>query len=44
MWRRYIDAIPVSRVYDLAAEARRRASAWSDFAEELEAKVRGSKP
>lgn len=43
-WSRYLDAVPLSRVYDLATEARRRAKAWNDFAEELEFKVRGQKP
>jgi ParB-like chromosome segregation protein Spo0J len=42
-WRRYLDAVPLSRIYDLAAEARRRANAWNAFAEELEFKVRSSK-
>jgi ParB-like chromosome segregation protein Spo0J len=42
-WSQHVNAIPVSRAYNLAAEARRRAAAWNEFADELEFKVR-SKP
>jgi len=39
----HLDSVPLSRVYDLAAEARRRASAWNAFADALEFKVRHAK-
>jgi hypothetical protein len=35
-WRRYLGAVPRSRVYLVADEARRRAQYWSDFARALE--------
>jgi ParB-like chromosome segregation protein Spo0J len=36
----YVHAIPMSRTYNLAAEARRRAAVWAEFADELEMIVR----
>jgi len=39
-WSRHFDSIPMSRAYNLAAEARRRAAAWNEFADELEFRVR----
>ena len=33
--------IPFSRVYEVADEARRRASAWQEFASSVEARARG---
>jgi ParB-like chromosome segregation protein Spo0J len=35
-WRDYVDAIPISRAYDVGDEARRRAKQWLDFASALE--------
>jgi len=35
-----VDEVPLSRVYDIADEARRRARYWSDFAESLEQRTR----
>ena len=32
--------VPLSRVYEIADEARRRASFWSDFAANLESRIR----
>jgi len=37
-----VGAVPLSRIYEVADEARRRARFWTDFAEELEGRVRGS--
>lgn len=39
-WRRLVGAVPVSRVYELAAEASRRARSWERLAEALEGRVR----
>ncbi|HSS11575.1 MAG TPA: helix-turn-helix domain-containing protein [Acidimicrobiales bacterium] len=39
-WRAYVVAVPLSRVYELADEARRRAACWQQFAVNLEARVR----
>jgi hypothetical protein len=36
-WRSLIEGIPISRVYEIADEARRRALAWNEFASALEA-------
>jgi ParB-like chromosome segregation protein Spo0J len=44
VWAAHLDSVPLSRVYDLAAEARRRGSAWNAFADELEFKSRHGKP
>lgn len=38
-WATHLKAAPLSRVYDLATEARRRAASWVAFAEALEAKA-----
>jgi len=40
-WCRYLDAIPLSRIYEVADEARRRAAVWYEFAQTLEARVKG---
>ena len=37
---RYVEAVPLSRVYEIADEARRRADFWTRFAVALESKVR----
>lgn len=42
VWRR-VDAVPLSRVYEIADEARRRATAWTQFARTLEARSSASK-
>jgi hypothetical protein len=34
-WEVHVGAVPLSRVYEIADEARRRASAWSEFATAL---------
>jgi ParB-like chromosome segregation protein Spo0J len=39
-WRGFLDGIPISRVYEVADEARRRATEWSEFATLLESRVR----
>ena len=39
-WTDYVSAVPLSRVYVIADEARRRARIWRDFAETLEGRVR----
>jgi ParB-like chromosome segregation protein Spo0J len=44
VWASHMDSVPLSRVYDLAAEARRRGSEWNAFADELECKSRSGKP
>jgi hypothetical protein len=36
----YVDAVPLSRVYEIADEARRRAEFWTRFALALEGRVR----
>ena len=40
-WRAMLSGIPFSRVYEVADEARRRASAWQEFANSVEARARG---
>ena len=40
-WRAMVSGIPFSRVYEVADEARRRASAWQEFASSVEARARG---
>jgi ParB-like chromosome segregation protein Spo0J len=37
---RHVECIPVSRIYEVADEARRRADSWREFAELLESRVR----
>jgi hypothetical protein len=39
-WREYAAIVPISRAYELADEARRRANAWCEFALSVEAKIR----
>jgi ParB-like chromosome segregation protein Spo0J len=39
-WQRHVDTIPLSRVYEVADEARRRARAWTEFAEAVEGRAR----
>jgi hypothetical protein len=38
-WSGHVDAVPLSRVYEVADEARRRASAWNEFADSLVARA-----
>lgn len=38
--RSFVDAVPISRVYEVADEARRRAEVWRAFATDLEDRVR----
>jgi hypothetical protein len=38
-WSGHVDAVPLSRIYEVADEARRRASAWNEFADSLVARV-----
>lgn len=40
-WRSFLQGIPVSRIYEIADEARRRAAVWQDFAGLLEDRIRG---
>ena len=40
-WRQYISSVPTSRVYEIADEARCRATSWRDFADALEARISG---
>ncbi|MBO0730663.1 MAG: hypothetical protein J2P57_15510, partial [Acidimicrobiaceae bacterium] len=39
-WETLVDAIPVSRIYEIADEARRRSAAWLQFASAVEGRVR----
>lgn len=39
LWQ-YAETVPLSRIYEIADEARRRAEFWSRFAEAIEGKVR----
>jgi ParB-like chromosome segregation protein Spo0J len=39
---RHLSTIPLSRVYEIADEAQRRANAWTAFARKLEARTRSS--
>jgi ParB-like chromosome segregation protein Spo0J len=39
-WTRHVEAMPLSRIYEVADEARRRADAWTHFAEAVETRVR----
>jgi len=43
-WARHIPAVPLSRVYEVADEARRRARLWQEFADGLEGRARRSPP
>lgn len=38
-WRDHVMDVPLGKVYEMADEARRRASAWLDFARRLEARA-----
>jgi hypothetical protein len=38
----FVDAVPLSRVYEIEAEARRRAAAWAEFAGALAARAAAS--
>ena len=37
-WRQHVEGIPISRVYEIADEARRRAQRWLEFSSLLEAR------
>lgn len=39
-WRAYVDAVPLSRAYEVADQARAYAVAWKDFAEAVERRTR----
>jgi ParB-like chromosome segregation protein Spo0J len=39
-WSRFVPVVPLSRIYWVADEARRRAAAWTSFARMLESRVR----
>ncbi len=39
-WPRFVDAVPLSRVYEIADQARAYAEAWRSFAEVLERRTR----
>ena len=39
-WLSFICRVPLGRIYEVADEARRRASAWEQFAEQLESRLR----
>jgi ParB-like chromosome segregation protein Spo0J len=38
-WKKYVETVPLSRVYAIADEARRRAETWSNFAKALSTRV-----
>lgn len=38
-WREFVHAVPLSRVYEIVDEARRRSTEWTGFAQALEARV-----
>jgi ParB-like chromosome segregation protein Spo0J len=40
-WERFVEMVPMSRIYGVADEARRRAETWTKFARALEARVSG---
>jgi ParB-like chromosome segregation protein Spo0J len=42
-WAGFVYSIPIGRVYDVADSCKRRAKAWHDFAEALEARAVGSR-
>jgi ParB-like chromosome segregation protein Spo0J len=42
-WQPYVDAIPISRVYEVADECRRRSESWRAFATALEDRARTHK-
>jgi hypothetical protein len=39
-WSTHVDAVPLSRVYEIADESRRRARVWLEFADALEGRSR----
>jgi hypothetical protein len=39
-WQQHVDSVPLSRIYEIAEEARRRAGLWVCFAQAIEARVR----
>jgi ParB-like chromosome segregation protein Spo0J len=39
-WKYYLESVPLSRIYEVADEARRRSANWAEFAESLENRVR----
>jgi ParB-like chromosome segregation protein Spo0J len=39
LWR-YVESVPLSRIYEIADEARRRAEFWTSFADAVEGRVR----
>jgi hypothetical protein len=41
-WRPLVDDLPLSRLYEVISEARRRARVWEELAEYLEQRVRRS--
>jgi ParB-like chromosome segregation protein Spo0J len=41
--RRRLDAVPLSRIYEIADEARRRSTVWMQFARALEARSKASR-
>jgi hypothetical protein len=43
-WREFTGVIPISRVYEIADEARRRAAAWLEFASSVEGRVSTRQP
>ncbi len=43
-WHDFVGTIPVSRIYEMADEARRRSAAWLEFASMVEGRVRGHQP
>jgi ParB-like chromosome segregation protein Spo0J len=40
-WQRFVDAIPISRVYEVADTCRRLSASWRSFASALEDRARG---
>ncbi|MBW3668469.1 MAG: ParB/RepB/Spo0J family partition protein [Actinobacteria bacterium] len=42
-WRTNVESVPLSRVYEIADEARRRAACWLELAEALENRARRTK-
>ncbi len=42
-WMNLVNVVPLSRIYEVADEARRRALAWTDFASALTSRIPGNK-
>jgi len=42
-WRSFVDALPLSRIYELVDEGRKRASCWDAFVSALELRVRSGR-